>query len=65
MPAGRPRRIVRPVKFETSMPEDVFARMQLALLEKGEMFPRKGSRSQLITSLVDQWLTLREEAIRT
>ena len=56
MPARPKPRSVRPVKFQTYVPEDVAAKVDLILHDPVRCRVKHGARSRLVEMLLRRWL---------
>jgi hypothetical protein len=56
MPAGRPKKAIRPVKKTLTLPEDLVAQVELRLFSDLEGRVPTGAWQSLVIELLGQWL---------
>lgn len=61
----KPARVIRPVKKNLSLPEDVVAPVELLLWSELESRVPHGAFSELVTRLLRDWLTQGRAALNT
>lgn len=57
----RPRHEVRPHDWKLSIPQDLAAEVDLRLWDPVLQKPRYGGRSELVTTLLRQWLAAQQD----